>query len=567
MVAGFDVEELFSEEPLGNGLQFSKDPIETSSAEDINRININEAHIQTLPKEEKKEISYNELFGRKIPESEKIDTQNSPFDFFDEGRVPTTPSAKELDTFKEAETLPLSQKPLPTIRVEKENNFVKESEYFGGDNSASKLPTERVEEVSEEDEVQNSKKVEISNSFLSKLSTLKDDILSENRNSVGFGIFYSTRVGSAGIDALDNFVLPSIDAHYFAGMSHHFYGHMNFINMSNGQISGDALQRYGDMKSGGNIESISSLSELKVGYEYALRNSIFSFELGTIPQPAVVPESQMTYLVKLSTKAGKASFDLAYVNRSVKDSMVSRIGDTFNWSDTNGGEDNISTLDINETYRYGSGVRGAVTKKGVEIGAKYSVNNQVFAGNINYYFSISGYNVLTNEEMALTLLYLRLFDIDGFSSFMIGPIFLYDNFTYNSGYFTVGKDGIGNGGYFSPKNFMLLGLYFDMAKKETPDFFWKVKGNLGLINFSSGKDVFDASSKESEITGFGYEVKGFAGYKVDDSIQLLGGIGYQSSGIFSSIFFGLSAIYYFGENKKNEIGDLLYSNTIGDMAK
>jgi hypothetical protein len=44
-------------------------------------------------------------------------------------------------------------------------------------------------------------------------------------------------------------------------------------------------------------------------------------------------------------------------------------------------------------------------------------------------------------------------------------------------------------------------------------------------------------------------------------------MGYQSSGPFQSLFMGITALYYFGENKSNEIGDLLYSNTLGEMAR
>jgi hypothetical protein len=570
VVAGFDVNELFSEKPVSgkdSNPFFEREPVQTSSIEQINRINVEEARIQALPKQEmKEEIAYSELFGRKIEPEDAIDTKNTPFDFLEGGIKKSSrssrPSAKELDSFEEAETLPLQQKPLPTIRVSSASGDEvqrDENEYFSEDEALSKNEDEYDKVFEDEEQF-------VDNSFLSKLSDLKDDVLSENRNSVGFGIFYTSRVGSAGIDALDTFILPSVDAHYYGGLSHHLYGHMNFINMSNGQITGDALQRYGDMKSGGNVEAVSSLSEVMVGYEYKMGDSFLTAEVGMIPQPAVVPEAPLTWNLKYSTKKGKASFDLAYVNKSVKDSMLSRVGDTYNWYDFNGVDD-TTTKDINESIRSGTGVRGAVTKEGVEIGAKYSVNNQVFAGNINYYYSIAGYNVLTNEEMALTLLYLKLLDIGDFNSFMIGPIFLYDNYTYNSGYFTMGVDGIGNGGYFSPKNFMLLGLYFDMAKKENANFFWKVKGNLGLINFSNGKDIFDNTTEETEITGFGYEIKGFGGYKVDESIEMLGAIGYQSSGTFSSLFFGLTAIYYFGENKKSEIGDLLYSNTIGEMAK
>jgi hypothetical protein len=87
------------------------------------------------------------------------------------------------------------------------------------------------------------------------------------------------------------------------------------------------------------------------------------------------------------------------------------------------------------------------------------------------------------------------------------------------------------------------------------------------MTFINGRDILDPESTDTSVTGFGYDLKEFVGYKVDRSVQILGGMGYQSSGPFQSLFMGITALYYFGENKSNEIGDLLYSNTLGEMAR
>jgi len=561
VVSGFDVNEpsdsksLTVEEENGGNMSLSPVPLETAPNREIRTINTEEDNQQTASQYEQKQndTPYSELFGRRINPQDKIDIENSPFDFFepDDNNEPT---AKDLDTFTEADELPLKPEKSSSITKNEEEKPKPDNnqEYFTED-SADRNQTKE-------------KGIEVDNSFLAKLSGLKADILKENRNSVGVGMLYHTRTGSSGLDMLDSFILPSIDANYYLDLSHHFYGHINFMNMSNGQITGDALSRYGDMKSGGNVESANSLVELFGGYKYKGEKYTFTVEAGTVPKPTVVPKSPMVWVLKIDGKNGKLSYDIAYVNRSVKDSMLSRIGDTYNWVDTNG-EDNPDTEDINESYQSGTNSRGGVTKTGVEVGAKLSVDDEVFAGNISYYYDISGYNVVKNEEIALTLLYLRLLDIPKFNSFMVGPIFLYDNYTYNSGYFTMGRDGVGNGGYFSPKNFILLGLYFDIARMIDNQFFWKLKGNFGFITFTSGKDLFNDTSSEAEISSFGYEVKSFGGYMVDDTVELIGGIGYQSSGAYKSLFFGLSAIYYFEKKKSNSIKDLMYSNTIGEMAK
>jgi hypothetical protein len=325
--------------------------------------------------------------------------------------------------------------------------------------------------------------------------------------------------------------------------------------MSNGVLEPDAMPRYG-ANAGGNIETIESLVEPRIGYEYKTETSVFIGEFGSTPSPAVVPEIDFEWKLGYIRKLGRITFNIAYVNKSVKDSMLSRIGDKYYYQ----------RQDSNNSTIYGTGVRGGVSKNGFEFGLKHSKGKNVFAGNLNYY-NITGFQIEPNKEVAMTLLYLRLLEIAKFQSFMVGPIFIYDNYYNNSGYFTVGSNGSGNGGYFSPKNFILLGIYFDMAQMYNKELFWKIKGNIGIMNFTSGADKFRNETKESSISGFGYEVKGFVGYKIDDSVQLLGGIGYQSSGPFQSLSLGLTAIYYFGKNKNNNVDDLLYSNTLGEMAK
>lgn len=537
-----DFDSIIENKPLENEevFGFESQEISVQPTEELNRLNINEAHIQAVPKKSNTDIPYSELFGRDIKE-ERIDVKNSPFAFLE-------PSATELDNFSEISDLPI--KILPKIR--EENNKIERKEYFEEEKSTELQPTD------------DDSPINFDEAFLSRLSSLKDGVLNQNRSSLGIGMFYQSRVGNTGLDALDSFVLPSVDAHYYLGLSNHFYAHINNLNMSNGAVSGDAIKRYGAM-AGGNIESVGSLVEIMVGYEFKTESAVYVAEIGTVPEPklAGMPEAGYLWNLEYALKSGKISFDFAYTHKSVKDSILSRIGDKYSYKMS----DDPETEDRNESFEYGSSVRGGITKTGVEIGIKHAGNGQIFAGSLNYYYAIEGFNVTPNEEMALTILYLRVLELENFKSFMIGPIFLYDNYTYNSGYFTVGNDGIGNGGYFSPKNFLLLGVYFDMAQIVNNKIFWKVKGNIGVMNFMSGKDIFDSTSSDESVSGYGYDAKAFAGYKVDDSIQLLAGIGYQSSGPFKSLFFGLTAIYYFGEKKSNEIGDLLYSNTLGDMAR
>ncbi|GEM_PF-2579985 len=519
-------------------------PTVPKTAEQLEREELNNAHIKSLQTQNSQNFPIDDIFGQKTPE-EKLDVGTAPFSFLDEPNI-KTPSSSELEQYSETDNLPIKK----SDEVKKE---FKNQEYFESD----EIPTDANSENSESSP---------DNSFLSKVASLKKDILSENLDSIGLSVLYKIRSGSSGIDTLDSFTLPAIDFHKYLGLSHHIYGNVNFLNLSNGQIVSESLQRYGDMRSGGNVQSVSSIYEILLGYEYKTDKSIYGAEFGTIPKPSVATAKKNLWTLKYSTVIGNVSLDLAWATRSIKDSMLSRVGDSYSWFNTSG-IDIVTTKDINESIVTGSGIRGSVTKTGVETGIKYSIGDQIFAGGLNYYYTVSGLNVLENKETSLALLYLRILDLPKTYTAMVGPIILYDNFNYNSNYFTVGADGVGNGGYFSPKNFILFGIYYDIAKIENESLFWKVKGNVGFVSFTNGPDLFDNTSSEGKVSSFGYEIKGFLGYKVDSSTEFLAGLGYQSSGTYNSLFFGLSAIYYFGDKRQVSVDDLIRSNTIGEMAK
>ena len=391
-------------------------------------------------------------------------------------------------------------------------------------------------------------------SFANKLSSLKKGILDEQANSVAFGMLYQNRSGTTGMSALDTVTLPALDFDYYYDLSHKFYGHINFISLTNGTIPDAEMGMYGNGL-GGNSRAINSLIEPTIGYKYTASDWGFQAEIGTTPTPAPV-ESSSTWKFKYSKTTEKFAFDGAFVQKSVKDTLLSRVGDTYNY--------------ITEDNATASHFRGGVVKQGIELGGKYKNSEEVFAGGIGYYYDISGYLIEPNEELAMTLLYVRQLQIPEFLYFLIGPIFIYDNFTYNSNHFTVQvrDDGthIANGGYFSPSNFILLGAYFDFAQIATKRLFWRVKGNVGITNFTNKEDIL-GTTPSGTAGGVGYDVKGFVGYKFEPEIQILAGVGRASSGTFSTMFFGLSAVYYFGGKMSNNVDDLLRSNTIEELVQ
>jgi hypothetical protein len=539
--------------------------IPTERVERANSVALNTAHQNSLPSqtvqsvaEEPNDISYRELFGQKVAEDQKIDTENSPFPIFSEAKeIPI-----EQDIAPQVEQVEREQRAVPTtFPTLPRREYSVANEYFDEDPSTATPPPplELPKEGKSLEAENNSIFVEeapppveetppnVDNSFLAKVSDLKESVTEDNRDTLGFGLLYKTRSGDPGIDSLDTVVLPALDAHIYSGVSNHFFGHFNVINLSNGQITGDAINRYGASQ-GGNVESY-SLAEYRVGYQYIGNSDSVTLEFGGLSD-TVSPETANSWKIKYATKFDNIALDVAYVSKNVKDTMLSWIGDRYNYVDGN------ST---------NSGVRGGVTKQGFEFNLKHSADKQVIAGGLNYY-NVTGYNILDNEETSLSLLYLRFLDVPKIDTFMVGPIFIYDNYTYNTNHFTMGSTGYGNGGYFSPKNFILFGAYADLSRVVDESFFWKLKGNAGIVTFTNGADIWRSDSQSENITGFGYDIKAFTGYKLDDSVELLGGIGYQYAKDYGNLFFGLSAIYYFGK-KSIEVNDLIYSNTLREMAE
>ncbi len=514
-----------------------------STPSNIEVMNLNSAHQNSLKPKKISDIPYTELFKQDVKEIDAI-----PIDIF---------FSEEVESEPEKETIEVEISDDEVLEIPE---FPKEHQPQENFETPPKLPTKREEKSTETPEFEN----DVSNPFLAKVSELKDDVLGDSRDSVGVGMFYKTRSGEAGLDALDTFVLPTFDAHIYLGMSHHLYGNFNLLNMNSGTIVGDANDRYG-ANEGGNVEAISNLGEWKVGYQYLGDDDSITLEYGSAPSPAVSPTVENSWKIKYSTKFGKISLDVAYVNKSVKDTMLSWVGDRYEYKNIITPDDPETALINEENSTIGSGVRGGITKQGFEIGLKHSHDGEIVAGNLNYY-KLTGYKVMDNEEMALTLLYLRLLDIDKIDTFMVGPILIYDNYTYSSSYFTMGQDGYGNGGYFSPKNFILLGVYADAGRVVDEKFFWKVKGNAGIMSFTNGADMFREESVAEEAGGFGYDLKLFGGYKLDSSLQLLGGMGYQYAENFANLFFGLNAVYYFG-SKGNSVGDLSNASSLREMAE
>lgn len=219
----------------------------------------------------------------------------------------------------------------------------------------------------------------------------------------------------------------------------------------------------------------------------------------------------------------------------------------------------LSYVGLKDTY---SGQRwGQVTKNGGNLQLSYDDGDAgFFVGGGGY--SYLGENVASNTSVnAGAGVYLRPWH-DDFRQLQTGLSVNWMNFSKNLSYYTFGQ-----GGYFSPQNYVSVSLPVDFSQKIDN---WKLSigGSVGYQSYTQDKsDYFpndpdaqkmlqqladlgftkEAQYKGSSQNGIGYTFRGGVDYNVNKDMTVGGKVGYDTFGNYNESTAGIYFRYMLGD--------------------
>ncbi|WP_312468254.1 cellulose synthase subunit BcsC-related outer membrane protein [Pseudescherichia sp.] len=205
---------------------------------------------------------------------------------------------------------------------------------------------------------------------------------------------------------------------------------------------------------------------------------------------------------------------------------------------------------------------GRVTKNGGSVQLGYDDGDAGFYVNGGGY-SYIGENVASNTSMnASAGVYLRPYH-DDFRALQTGLNVSWMDFSKNLSYYTYGQ-----GGYFSPQNYVSVSLPVDFSQKIDN---WKlnVGGSVGYQSYSQdSSDYFPTSGEAQDLlkdlydlgyardyryggsseSGVGYTVRAGVDYNVNKEMTIGGKVGYDTFGNYNESTAGLYFRYMLGGN-------------------
>ncbi|WP_312243100.1 cellulose synthase subunit BcsC-related outer membrane protein, partial [Pantoea sp.] len=285
-------------------------------------------------------------------------------------------------------------------------------------------------------------------------------------------------------------------------------------------------------------ESSDSQSASGVELNLALTGSHYKIDLGSTPLGQDL--STLVGGIQISPKlTDYLTLILTGERRAVTDSLLSYVGT----------EDKFS------------GKRwGRVTKNGGNALLSYDDGDAGFYAGVGAY-SYMGENVASNNSVQANAgAYVRPFHYDD-RELKLGMNLSWMDFSKNLSYFSYGQ-----GGYFSPQNYVSVAFPIDFTRKYD-DLNVKLGGSVGYQSYSQDKSAYfpnnpgwqafldemaaDGFAKESYYSGaskngIGYNIHAGADYKVNRDMTIGGQVGYDTFGDYNESTAQLWFRYLFG---------------------
>ena len=387
---------------------------------------------------------------------------------------------------------------------------------------------------------------------LHQIDTMMDDLQERTGTWVQGGVQVRGRDGESGLSKLTEAKAPLT-------WSTVPYGDTRFdftltpVTLSAGSASGTSASRFGTqaleqgrsaqandiLPSEVKLDSPGSQNASGVEVNLGLTNDNFKIDLGSTPLGQDL--STLVGGIQWSPKlTDYLTLILTGERRAVTDSLLSYVG----------AEDKLS------------GKRwGRVTKNGGN--ALLSYDN----GDAGFYFGAGGYsyigeNVESNQSvMGQAGAYVRPFHNEN-GELKTGISMSWMDFSKNLSYYTYGQ-----GGYFSPQDFVAVSLPVDWSKNYD-DLKVKVGGSVGYQSYSQDRSAYFPTDPEKQAqlesyynagyateayysggskNGIGYNLHAGADYKVNKDVTLGGQLGYDTFGDYNESTARLYFRYMLGD--------------------
>lgn len=355
---------------------------------------------------------------------------------------------------------------------------------------------------------------------------LKQKILAEKQHSLSGSFFFENRSGTEGIDRLSKTVIP-LQATLVPAFNHTIHVGTNLHHLQTGTLEAADRTEIGFGTNGGgtlNIESMNA-TEPFVRYQYAKQPYTVEAALGSTPINDEIAHATWTGSLEGVWNTDSWKVGAKILKESISETLLSYVGQKD--------PDNGSAW-------------GRVVRKGVEASFEQG-GDLVTSVRLGYYPSITGINTLSNSQTKGSVFVGKKVIDEPSADFLVGPLLIADRFERSTNHFTYG-----HGGYFSPTSFLLASLYGDYTHWLEKSAFFRLKGTVGFSTFDESAEprlplsdpggAFYASNSDS---GFSANLKGMAGYRLEDDLHLFGMFGWSEAPQYRSLMAGVSLIYYF----------------------
>jgi hypothetical protein len=418
---------------------------------------------------------------------------------------------------------------VPPAVQKKKISYSETAEYNGLEDDPSPFSVSSDEKniVSTDDENISSDKL-----LEREIAALERKLLGVKKSGFWFGVYFKSKDGDKGTGYLSEtdsviefFTLKDSDL-----TSYKLYGGVKLISLYSGRPNSLTWNSVGLGQEDSNYKSSASGFAPYIGGYYKSDSGwVFEGFLSTTPITGII-EPTFTYSLSIGHKDG---YYLTFYRLPVEDSLLSYVGNQvrdLKW--------------------------GRVVENGLGLGIKLKAGRFGIEDKFAYAFDISGKNTIKNSAIKNTLLiYTDIRDqFDFFANFehaLVGPIFIYQSYRENTNFYT-----FGHGGYFSPQNFALMGIFWDLKRVFSPESILKFTGNIGYLTFteeSAPKYPFGNSDERYEAnssSSLGYSMKLIYTRKLTGRIWLNLFAGLDKSSDYVLFDAGIRLNYYFSESRE-----------------